>query len=129
MRNEQTIKLYNEVIKGSKMGMRLVDDMLNRYSDEFFRYELKRIKNCYSDIYNKANDIINLKHYSVNNELKMERMAASMEVAAIEIISTDARPTEWKNAFYNADDQAKMLAEDLVRLQQAHREVYKKFLS
>ncbi len=131
MLNEQTIRLYDEIRAGARMGVCLTEDMLKRYEDDLFRYELIRLQNEYKYIESEADNAIREHLDNKNDDICIagKRMATSMEVSVIESVTANEVPEIRKNPYPCADEQSKKLAESLVKLEKEHRNMYKRFLN
>lgn len=145
MDDKQTLRLYEEILKGAQMGIDSIDEMLRKCDDQQFQEELIRTQNDYKYIAEEADEGVQ-RFGGTPHELSAmtrvntwgritaalfmdhtpERMS-SMILGGMEM--ADQEMNKHLQEYAQADEAAKSLAHRLLDLQNAQRSVYRKYLN
>lgn len=146
MDEEQTLGLYEEILKGAQMGINSIDEILKKTEGEdAFQEELLRTQSDYKYIAFEANERIRQlggvpRELPVSTRISTWGMIAARSVfdSSPENMSklmlkgidmADDALSDYQQRFINAEDRAKQLADRLQRMQTEQRSVYRKYLN
>ncbi len=145
MSENQTLKVYEEVLFGAQMGMDAIDRMLYYSNDPQFRSELMATRSDYSYIQDKARrEIVRMGENTKSPSLvtqasswlnlsmstmfdKSESHLSSLMIDGMDMADKTLDKLNDNNPL--ADEDAKNLAQELLALQDKQRSVYRKHLS
>lgn len=144
MQND-TQKLYQQVLKGAQMGVSSIDEMLKRCDDSAFQQALLQTQNGYKEIAQEADaklqqaggiprELPAHTRISTSFAVSMQTMADRSPKRMAKMVLTgmdmgDAEMAEELADMPHASDEARELASRLSHMQDKQRNLYERYLS